>query len=274
MLFRALALYNKVGEEGGSGSASGGDAGGDPTDGGSGNPPNPNDPKAPVDRVTLTNVLAAQRKSLEADFDKRTQKLLAKLEALEKRLAPETEDAPPADTANPLGAKPTAPAKPDPEVAKLRKQLDEQKTALEAHKAEIAAEKQRARDATFRRQLSDALSEAGCTRPEQARRAIEGDFRRELDGDKENVFVEIEGSYGPERLSIAEYIKTKVRTEILPELFRSKVADTGPAGKDGNSGGGGKKGQFTVEQLADPVFYAANRPAILAASKAGQIRTD
>jgi len=166
------------------------------------------------------------------------------------------------------GTSEESPALDPPELIELRKQNAEMGDAVSKLRASLEDAQTKERDYRFETTVKDALTRAGCTKPDVAYRVIAPELSMDEDGRK--VFATVEGEFGTEELNIADYIDRVAKESMIPELFQANSRTGSPAG--GDEGGGITGHLFTKEQISDPEFYKENRDKIRQALDKGLVK--
>jgi len=151
---------------------------------------------------------------------------------------------------------------PKDEMAELKALMDaHDKTAAANKKLEeqIAEMAERQRVARIRDECCAALERAGCLKSEDTYRLV----RDNLDvDDAGRVFARADEDGRGVDVPIEKYVETHVRRRV-PEFFKDWRHASAPAGKDFD---------YTLDQIRNTEFYAANREAIADALSKGRVK--
>lgn len=154
-----------------------------------------------------------------------------------------------------------------PELIDLRKALEgSSKKNAELEKT-IADMQNRERNYRFSTIVKEALNRQGCLKTEDAFRIIRDDLKLDADGSRVFATVDLEGTQV--ELDVDKYVETVVKEKRVPEFFSGNHRPGSPA-----SGGGvaGKDFDFTMDQIRDSEFYAANADKIREALSKGRVK--
>jgi len=147
------------------------------------------------------------------------------------------------------------------EVTKLLAEHDKIAARNKKLEEQIAAMAERQRAARIRDETMAALEGAGCVRAELAFRVLRDELKFDAAG---NVFAVAEIDGQRQEIDVRKYIEGYVKEKRLPEFF---VSSRRPA-----AAGAGKDFDYTLEQIKDSEFYAANADAIREALSRGRVR--
>lgn len=154
-----------------------------------------------------------------------------------------------------------------PELIDLRKALEgatKKNSELEKVISQMA---ERERSYRFQTIVKEALNRQGCIKTEQAFRVISPDLKLDENGQRVFATVDLEGN--TVELDVDKYVESVVKEKVLPEFFSGNHRPGSPAAGGGVSG---KDYDFTIEQVRDTEFYAANREKIAEALAKGRVK--
>jgi len=220
----------------------------------------------------LTGSLNAQKRWLREDIQKASDGVKTELLAAIKKLGLSdstdpggTGHVPDSDKGKGKEGKAT-----DPELVKLRREVDALKTSNSSMSASLEEASKREKTQKFESEIKEALVRHKCNKVEAAYRVISPDL--EQDEETQRVFATVQGEHGTEELTADEYVTRVARETACPEFFKGTQTTNGGSPAGGDSGTGSKSHLFTAEQIADPEFYLGNRDKIRDAIDKGLVK--
>lgn len=155
------------------------------------------------------------------------------------------------------------------EIAKLRSDLDSERKAAAELRTNLEGAQKKEREYRIRNKTVGALSKYECLRSDLVYLGLKDQLHLGEDG--ETVFAIVKDDYGGDlQIALEDFVRTKVRDDLYPEVFKGSTRAGAQAG--GDNGTGGARWKFTKEQMLDPEFYRQNADAIDVALRAGQVK--
>lgn len=244
----------------------GGDAEGGGAKEGAGDESKKSEPQY-VTATALQGVMDAHKRSAAEEQKKSNEKIEAltqNIEALTKSLAGKNEGD------GKEGEGDGSSKKVDPEVAELRRRLDQTEAALQAEKTSRTAAEEKEESFRFENTVKQALAAADCEKPDAAFLVIKPLLKKKDDGTP-FATVTIDGGLETD-VDLKTYIKRYFSEEILPHVFKGKLRTGSPASGEGGDSGGGQGYDYTWDQVKDPAFYTANAEKVRKAVEAGRVK--
>jgi len=158
----------------------------------------------------------------------------------------------------------------DPEIAELRRRLEQTEKALQTEKASRATAEQKEEDFRFENTVKQALTSAKCEKPDAAFLVIKPLLKKKDDGTP-FATVTLEGGLETD-VDLDTYIKRYFSEEVLPHVFKGKMRTGSPASGESGESGSGQGYDYTWEQVKDPEFYAANLEKVRKAIESGRVK--
>lgn len=155
----------------------------------------------------------------------------------------------------------------DVELSSLKRQLDESKARMAELEGTLKKKNENERQTQIKSKIVESLQKHDCKNLDRAYRAIKDDLQ--YDDETGTLYVTVKNEYGVDaRVGLDDWIKSEVRQNIIPEMFRGVNRAGSPA--EGDGGGGSRRYKYDWKKVKDDP-KVMNDPEFQEALRRGEV---